>query len=180
MTIAAAVSNRSRALAGLLLGAALTLAVGCSPAPADDGAGAAAESAEQATPKGSFQRGQEFLANNGERPGVVTTESGLQYEVLASGTGARPGPTDLVTTHYHGTFIDGSVFDSSVERDQPMEFPVDGVIAGWTEALQLMRVGDKWKLYVPSELAYGGRGNIGIGPHEVLIFEVELIDVRAS
>lgn len=186
MAAAAASHAHPRILRCLAVGA-LALAAGCSPTPAappEGGAEAPAKAAGQApeiaAQQQPLERGREFLAENGKRPGVVTTESGLQYEVLASGDGATPGPTDLVTTHYHGTLIDGSVFDSSVERDQPMEFPVDGVIAGWTEALQLMRVGDKWKLYVPSELAYGGRGNIGIGPHSVLIFEVELLGVRTS
>lgn len=171
----------------LVLASALALAAGCSPAPPEDGGEAPAESASQAkprqeTPQQALQRGRDFLAENAMRPGVVTTESGLQYEVLASGAsaGAKPGPTDMVTTHYHGTLIDGNVFDSSVERGQPMEFRVDGVIPGWTEALQMMRPGDKWKLYIPSELAYGERGNIGIGANAVLIFEVELIGTRAS
>ena len=177
-----------RTLRCLAVGCALALAAGCSPAPAapEGGAEAPAKPAGQASRierrQQALERGREFLAENGKRPGVVTTESGLQYEVLASGdgTGAKPGPTDLVTTHYHGTLIDGQVFDSSVERGEPMEFRVDGVIPGWTEALQLMRTGDKWKLYIPSELAYGERGNIGIGPNSVLIFEVELIGARAS
>ena len=125
--------------------------------------------------------GRAFLAENGNRAGVVTTASGLQYEVLASGDGGTPGPTDRVTTHYHGTLIDGQVFDSSMQRGEPIEFPVNGVISGWTEALQLMRVGDRWKLYIPPELAYGKRGAGGvIGPDETLIFEVELLGVRSG
>ena len=127
-----------------------------------------------------LERGMAFLAENGKRANVVTTRSGLQYEVLASGTGDQPGIADSVTTHYHGTFIDGGVFDSSVQRGQPIEFPVNGVIKGWQEALQLMRVGDKWKVYVPSDLAYGSSGTTGIGPDETLIFEVELLNVRRS
>lgn len=126
------------------------------------------------------ERGLAFLTENGKRANVETTASGLQYEVLASGNGATPGPADLVTTHYHGTFIDGRVFDSSVERGEPLEFPVNGVISGWTEALQLMQVGDKWKLYVPSDLAYGPRGSGAIGPDETLIFEVELLGVKGA
>ena len=130
----------------------------------------------QATP---LEAGQAFLAENALRANVVTTESGLQYEVLASGDGAAPGPQDIVTTHYHGTFIDGRVFDSSVERGSPSAFPVDRVIRGWQEGLQLMKVGDKWKLYLPPDLAYGEEGTTsGIGPNETLIFEVELLDVQ--
>lgn len=123
--------------------------------------------------------GAAFLEQNGQREEVVTLPSGLQYEVLAEGDGATPGPTSMVTTHYHGTLIDGTVFDSSVRRGQPASFPVNGVIAGWTEALQLMQVGDKWRLYLPPELAYGDRGAGGvIGPGATLIFEVELLEVR--
>ena len=186
MSTAVPVCIDPRALRSLVAASVLALVAGCSPAPSADGADAATEPASEpkrrVTPEMALERGREFLAENGERPGVVTTASGLQYEVLASGagTGAQPGPTDLVTTHYHGTFIDGKVFDSSVDRGEPMEFRVDGVIPGWTEALQLMRPGDKWKLFVPSELAYGDRGNIGIGANRVLIFEVELIAARAS
>ena len=126
-------------------------------------------------------RGELSWLENGNRAGVVTTASGLQYEVLASGDGGTPGLTDRVTTHYHGTLIDGRVFDSSMQRGEPIEFPVNGVISGWTEALQLMRVGDRWKLYIPPELAYGKRGAGGvIGPDETLIFEVELLGVRSG
>jgi len=122
--------------------------------------------------------GSEYLEKNGTREGVVTLPSGLQYEILAEGSGEKPTINDQVTTHYHGTTIDGEVFDSSVERDQPASFPVGGVIKGWQEALQLMSVGSKWKLYVPSELAYGERGaGPKIGPHAALIFEVELISI---
>jgi len=122
--------------------------------------------------------GREYLEKNGTREGVVTLPSGLQYEILAEGSGEKPTINDQVTTHYHGTTIDGQVFDSSVERDQPASFPVGGVIKGWQEALQLMSVGSKWKLYVPSELAYGERGaGPKIGPHAALIFEVELISI---
>lgn len=121
--------------------------------------------------------GRAYLAENAGREGVVTLDSGLQYEVLSSGTGARPSREDSVRTHYHGTLIDGSVFDSSYQRGQPAEFPVGGVIAGWTEALQLMSVGSKWRLYVPSELAYGAQGVGSIPPHSTLIFDVELLDI---
>lgn len=110
---------------------------------------------------------------------MKTTASGLQYEVITEGTGPMPKATDKVTTHYHGTLLDGKVFDSSVQRGQPIDFPVNGVIQGWQEALQLMKVGSKWKLYVPYDLAYGDRGAGGdIGPYETLIFEVELIKIN--
>lgn len=121
--------------------------------------------------------GRAFLAENARREGVVTLASGLQYEVLTAGEGAKPGLDDQVRTHYHGTLIDGTVFDSSYQRGQPAEFPVSGVIAGWTEALQLMGVGSKWRLYVPSELAYGAQGVGSIPPHSVLVFDVELLAV---
>ena len=127
------------------------------------------------------ERGAAFLAENGKREGVVTTASGLQYEVLASGTGASPTAADTVTAHYHGMLIDDRVFDSSVQRGKPFETRVNGVIQGWQEALQLMRVGDKWKVFIPSELAYGARGAGGlIGPHEVLIFELELLSIKGA
>lgn len=132
------------------------------------------------TPATPAEAGMAFLAENGEREGVVTTPSGLQYEVLASGDGATPGPTDTVTTHYHGTFVDGRVFDSSVQRGVPASFPVNRVIKGWTEALQMMKVGDKWKIVCPPDLAYGEQGRSGIPPHSTLIFEVELLDVKIS
>jgi len=122
--------------------------------------------------------GVRYLEENANKEGVQVTASGLQYEVLVAGDGAKPGATATVRTHYHGTFIDGRVFDSSVNRGQPAEFPVNGVIAGWTEALQLMNVGSKWRLHVPSELAYGSRGAPGaIPPHSTLVFEVELLDI---
>lgn len=121
--------------------------------------------------------GKAFLAKNAEREGVTTLPSGLQYEVLTAGEGAKPGADDQVRTHYHGTLVDGTVFDSSYQRGQPAEFPVGGVIAGWTEALQLMPAGSKWRLYVPSELAYGAQGVGSIPPHSVLVFDVELLDV---
>ncbi len=122
--------------------------------------------------------GEAFLDENAKRDEVNVTESGLQYEVLASGDGAMPEASSRVRVHYHGTLVDGTVFDSSVERGEPIEFDVGGVIAGWTEALQLMKSGDKWKLYIPHELAYGANGAGGvIGPYQALIFEVELIDV---
>ncbi|MEX6501629.1 FKBP-type peptidyl-prolyl cis-trans isomerase [Pseudomonas zhanjiangensis] len=121
--------------------------------------------------------GRAFLAENAQREGVTVLASGLQYEVLTAGEGAKPSREDTVRTHYHGTLIDGSVFDSSYERGQPAEFPVGGVIAGWTEALQLMGTGSKWRLYVPSELAYGEQGVGSIPPHSVLVFDVELLEI---
>jgi len=122
--------------------------------------------------------GAAFLAENAKKTGVTALPSGLQYEVMKAGTGAKPGPTDKVTTHYHGTLLDGTVFDSSVDRGQPASFPVNGVIKGWVEALQLMPVGSKWKLFIPSDLAYGDYGSPPkIQPGATLIFEVELISV---
>ena len=121
--------------------------------------------------------GDKFLAENSKKEGVITLPSGLQYIVMTKGTGAIPKSTDQVKTHYHGTLIDGTVFDSSVERNSPATFPVTGVIQGWVEALQLMPVGSKWKLFVPSDLAYGERGQGAIKPHSALIFEVELLEI---
>tara|TARA_Y200000002_G_scaffold176060_2_gene145181 strand:- start:191 stop:865 length:675 start_codon:yes stop_codon:yes gene_type:complete len=127
----------------------------------------------------AISTGQAFLDENGKKEGVTTTASGLQFEVLTNGTGATPVEKDQVTVHYHGTLVDGTVFDSSVERGQPATFPVNGVIPGWEEALQLMNVGSKYKLYIPSDLAYGERGAGGsIGPNETLIFEVELLSIN--
>ena len=129
--------------------------------------------------KKAIEEGENFLAENGKKKGVTTLESGLQYEVITKGEGAKPTLNDQVTTHYHGTLIDGTVFDSSVERGQPATFPVSGVIKGWTEALQLMSVGSKWRLFVPYNLAYGERGaGANIGPFTTLIFEVELISIN--
>ena len=126
-----------------------------------------------------IEEGINFLRENGKREGVTTLASGLQYEVINDGTGPKPTIEDNVTTHYHGTLVDGTVFDSSVDRGEPASFPVGGVIKGWTEALQLMAVGSKWKLYVPYDLAYGERGaGPQIGPYSTLIFEVELISIN--
>lgn len=122
--------------------------------------------------------GEEFLEINKNKAGVVTVPSGLQYEVLKEGNGKKPGATDQVKCHYHGTLIDGTVFDSSVERGEPATFGVNQVIAGWVEALQLMAEGSKWRLFIPSELAYGSRGaGQAIGPNSALIFEVELLEI---
>lgn len=122
--------------------------------------------------------GELFLAENAKRDGITVTGSGLQYEVITEGSGAKPTASSRVLTHYHGTLIDGTVFDSSVQRGQPIDFEVGGVIAGWTEALQLMPVGSKWRLFIPHDLAYGARGAGGsIPPYSALVFEVELLDI---
>jgi FKBP-type peptidyl-prolyl cis-trans isomerase FklB len=122
--------------------------------------------------------GEQFLKQNATRPDIITTQSGLQYEVLQKGSGKVPSPSSKVRVHYHGTLVDGTVFDSSMDRGEPIEFPVNGVIRGWTEALQLMQEGARVKLYIPHELGYGERGAGGvIGPFSTLIFEVELLAV---
>jgi len=127
----------------------------------------------------NVEEGQAFLKENSTKEGVVTLPSGLQYKILKEGNGPKPKETDQVTTHYHGTLINGTVFDSSVQRGQPATFPVNGVIQGWVEALQLMPTGSKWQLYVPSDLAYGTRGaSDDIGPNTTLIFDVELIAIN--
>ena len=125
------------------------------------------------------QVGEEFLRINKEKRGVVTLPSGLQYEVLKTGDGQKPGPNDKVRCHYHGTLIDGRVFDSSVERGQPAVFGVSQVIRGWTEALQLMNVGSKWRLFIPSDMAYGAHGaGEAIETNMTLIFDVELLGIE--
>lgn len=123
--------------------------------------------------------GENFLAANAKRPEVKTTESGLQYEVITEGKGPKPSETDVVKVHYKGTLIDGTVFDSSYDRGEPAEFPLNGVIKGWTEGLQLMSVGSKYKLYIPYQLGYGERGAGGtIQPYSALIFDVELLEIK--
>ncbi|MEP7704131.1 FKBP-type peptidyl-prolyl cis-trans isomerase [Paraglaciecola sp. 25GB23A] len=130
--------------------------------------------------KAVIAQGEEYLAANAKRDEVTVTESGLQYEILTAGTGDLPSAASTVRTHYHGTLLDGSVFDSSYNRGEPAEFPVNGVIKGWTEALQMMPVGSKWRLHVPADLAYGEQGAGGaIGPHSTLVFDVELLDILA-
>lgn len=119
-----------------------------------------------------------FLEQNKQKDGVITTESGLQYLILSEGRGNNPTLNDNVTVHYHGTLIDGTIFDSSVDRKQPATFPLNGVIPGWQEALQMMSVGSKWKIFIPSELAYGESGAGAIGPNSTLIFEVELLSIN--
>ena len=126
----------------------------------------------------NIKEGKNFLSENAKRPEVKTTASGLQYEVVSAGNGVIPKATDQVKVHYHGTLLNGNVFDSSVSRGEPATFGVTQVIQGWVEALQLMPVGSKWKLFIPSELAYGAQGaGQSIGPHTTLVFEVELLDI---
>ena len=137
------------------------------------------EAAAQKAGETNMKEGQDFLAENKTKDGVVTLPSGLQYKILTAGTGPKPTASDTVVCNYRGTFIDGTEFDSSYKRNQPATFPVNGVIKGWTEALQLMPVGSKWQLFIPSELAYGSRGAGGvIGPNKTLVFEVELLSIQ--
>ena len=136
------------------------------------------ESKQQAAGKEQKSAGEKFLAENAKKAGVITTASGLQYEILKEGRGQKPTATDKVKVHYHGTLLDGTVFDSSVKRNTPASFGVNQVIKGWVEALQLMPVGSKWKLYIPQELAYGAHGaGETIRPYSALIFEVELLEI---
>jgi FKBP-type peptidyl-prolyl cis-trans isomerase FklB len=125
------------------------------------------------------EEGSKFLGENAQQEDVVSLPSGLQYKVIETGEGDKPGPADVVKVHYEGRLIDGTVFDSSMQRGVPAEFPVNRVIAGWTEALQLMTVGSQWELYIPADLAYGAQGAGGaIGPNATLIFKVELLDIH--
>ena len=134
---------------------------------------------QQQTAAKNLEAGNKFLAENAKKEGVVTTDSGLQYKVIKSGTGPTPKAEDTVTTHYRGTLIDGREFDSSYSRGQPASFPVNGVIKGWTEALQLMKVGDKWELFIPAELAYGAQQRSElIEPNSTLLFELELLGIK--
>jgi FKBP-type peptidyl-prolyl cis-trans isomerase FklB len=127
----------------------------------------------------NLQAGQDFLATNKQRAGVVETASGLQYEVFTEGTGPKPQASNTVTCHYHGTLIDGTIFDSSVQRGQPASFPLNRVIKGWTEGLQLMPAGSKYRFFIPPQLAYGSsQVSAQIGPNSTLIFDVELISFR--
>ena len=128
----------------------------------------------------NLEEGKAFLAENAKKEGVKTLPSGLQYRVITEGTGASPKAGETVTVNYRGTFLDGTEFDSSYKRGKPASFQVDGVIAGWTEALQMMKPGDKWQLFVPSELAYGQRGMGRIPPNSTLIFEVELVSLGSA
>lgn len=155
------------------------------PSPVDEAAMQAAfqtlqgkmQALAEESARAAGKAGLEFLERNAARDGVVTLPSGLQYEVIEAGSGATPTASSTVRTHYEGTLISGEVFDSSYKRGQPAEFPVGGVIAGWTEALQLMQEGAKWRLYIPSNLAYGERAAGSIPPHSTLIFDIELIQV---
>ncbi|MCF3648261.1 FKBP-type peptidyl-prolyl cis-trans isomerase [Synoicihabitans lomoniglobus] len=139
---------------------------------------AAAQAAAQEKAQVNKTAGEAFLAENAKRPEVTTTASGLQYEVITAGTGPKPTATNTVKVHYHGTLVDGTVFDSSVQRGEPIEFPVTGVIKGWIEGLQLMPTGSKWKFFIPSDLAYGDQDKGTIPPGSALIFDVELLEVK--
>jgi len=125
----------------------------------------------------AIEAGRAFFEENKKKEGMIETESGLQYQILKEGKGAKPSATDKVKVHYHGTLLDGTVFDSSVDRGEPIEFGVTEVIPGWTEALQLMPVGSKWKLFIPYNLAYGPQGAGPIKPYSTLVFDIELIDI---
>lgn len=136
------------------------------------------EKLQQDQGKSAKEAGEKYLAENKKREGVVALPSGLQYKILTEGNGLKPKASDTVKCHYEGRLINGQVFDSSIRRGEPAEFPVSGVIPGWVEALQLMPVGSKWQLYIPSELAYGAHGaGQSIGPNETLIFDVELLAI---
>lgn len=139
------------------------------------------QSKQKAASTTNIEEGTKFLTENKAKDGVKTTDSGLQYKIIKKGSGETPKLTDTVVTHYSGTLINGKVFDSSYTRNKPATFPVNGVIKGWTEALQLMEVGSKWQLFIPSDLAYGDRGaGADIGPNQVLIFEIELLEIKKS
>lgn len=148
-----------------------------------EGLQAQLQAKQQALVEEQAQASRDFLAKNATAAGVKTTDSGLQYMVVTEGSdasAAKPKATDTVTVHYHGTLTDGSVFDSSVERGQPATFPLNGVIAGWTEGLQLMKVGDKYRFFIPAELGYGENGAGPIPPNATLIFDVELLGIEAG
>lgn len=134
--------------------------------------------AQEAKAKGNIEAGEKFLAQNKTKPGIKTTASGLQYEVIKEGTGPKPSATDTVTVHYAGTLLNGEEFDNSYKRGEPIAIPLNGVIRGWTEALQLMPLGSKYKLYIPYQLGYGTQGAGAIPPGSMLIFEVELLKIN--
>jgi len=137
------------------------------------------QEAQAKAAEANLKAGQKFMKENGKKKGVVTTESGLQYQVLTAGSGAKPALTDQVKVHYEGKLLNGEVFDSSYKRGEPVTFGLNQVIPGWQEGLQLMSVGSKWKIFIPSDLAYGPGGTGGpIGPNETLIFEVELLEIN--
>lgn len=139
----------------------------------------AASDQNMGNPEQTKKAGEKFMLANKDKKGVVTLPSGLQYEVITAGTGKKPGKSDIVTVDYEGKLLNGQVFDSSYKRGEPATFPVDGVIAGWQEALQLMNIGSTWMLYIPPSLAYGESGAGGvIGPNETLVFKVHLIGVK--
>jgi FKBP-type peptidyl-prolyl cis-trans isomerase len=156
----------------------LALAVSACTSGADTGTVGAPESLEEGA--ANKAAGDAFLAENADKPGVTVLDSGLQYEVLEEGNGASPLATDEVTVHYHGTLIDGTMFDSSIEKGTPATFPLNGVISGWTEGVQLMKVGSKYRFFIPAELGYGPRGQGAIGPNSTLIFEVELLAINGQ
>lgn len=160
---------------------ALLCLVGCNKKNNSDAADASAQPVKTLA-QVNEEYGKAFLDSNGRRQGVVTTPSGLQYEVLTEGKGDKPAATDTVTVHYTGTLLDGSVFDSSVERGEPATFPLSAVIPGWTEGVQLMSKGAKYRFYIPSDLAYGMQGTPGgpIGPNATLIFDVELLEINGK
>lgn len=151
----------------------LTIIVGCS----GEGAPATKLELEKDAPMSNKEAADAFMQSNAAKPNVIQTESGLQYTIIESGTGSTPKPSDTVAAHYAGRLLDGSEFDSSYSRGEPLTIAVGGVIKGWTEALQLMSIGSKYELYIPSDLAYGPRGSGKIPPNAVLIFTVELLDV---
>lgn len=126
----------------------------------------------------NIEKGNQFFKQNAQKEGIVELENGMQYEVLVEGKGAKPSPTDRVKVHYHGTLLDGTVFDSSVDRGEPISFGLNEVIPGWTEILQIMPVGSKWRVYIPFNLAYGAQGSGPIGPYETLVFEMELLNIE--
>ena len=168
----------------LLIASIATLGVLCGTAYADEtqtNTTTGTQMQTTSTSKTGKAAGEAFLAANKNKPGVVTLPDGLQYKVIKAGTGNSPTDDDVVTVNYEGKLVDGKVFDSSYKRGEPTSFPVNGVIAGWTEALKLMKVGSVWDLYIPSNLAYGDQGvPPTIGPNETLIFKVELLSMKKA